>query len=658
MRLKLSSLAMILCLSGAIAAGADVGLPSKEAQANSAGCLSRGEIDPYELNVAGNGNPQDAPGGLVAIFGDSRLRHWNDATCLGFSADGETVISAGADSTVRFWSVQTGKQQRAIPYAHGGAVLSADGSTLFLGEPDGTIRSIDVSTGRVLREISLRNRERGMLEVSRDGRALAAVGRARNGPAEVVIVDAASGEVEFRFKLQVQRLQCLALSPDASMLAAGFGHRFTLLDLEKKQAVRTVDAHFDPDDGSPAIVYALEFSPDGRRLASSGAEGGAKLWDVETGRELSRLKHFGTVRDLRFNGQGDLLATAGGTAINLWDWQKAQHLWSVPADASSLAFSQDGRLVAAAAGHNVKLVSVQDRQELNPTGRPRSLELTAFAVGPEGKHLVAGTSQGEFVVYDLATGKSLRRWLSSAEPIRQLVFRPDGRILAAKHGRIRLQFWDAESGQRVQSPNEPEEIVGAVAFAADGSLFAWESSTRAGRAIRIWDFRRSAVVAELQGRARGQIAFSPDKSRLYTTDSGNTLTIWDLTEQRELDRLGAHTLHDDVPLAVHPEGRYVAAGDMGEHFSIWNVDTNAVTDCDDGHDGLLLSLAFSPDGEQLASSAQDGRVQLWQARTGEVGRTLKIGPGGGVIRQVAFTPDGHHLVTANGNGTVYVLRLE
>ncbi|HUG90312.1 MAG TPA: hypothetical protein VML55_05740 [Planctomycetaceae bacterium] len=49
---------------------------------------------------------------------------------------------------------------------------------------------------------------------------------------------------------------------------------------------------------------------------------------------------------------------------------------------------------------------------------------------------------------------------------------------------------------------------------------------------------------------------------------------------------------------------------------------------------------------------------MWDARSGRLLQTLKLGPSGGLIRQVAFAGDGRHLVTANGNGTVWVLPLE
>ena len=69
----------------------------------------------------------------------------------------------------------------------------------------------------------------------------------------------------------------------------------------------------------------------------------------------------------------------------------------------------------------------------------------------------------------------------------------------------------------------------------------------------------------------------------------------------------------------------------------------------------LHSLAFSPDGNILASAADDGRIEFWNSETGKM---YWIAPSGAVIRQLAYGHDGRYMVTVNGNGTVYVLKVD
>jgi WD40 repeat protein len=153
------------------------------------------------------------------------------------------------------------------------------------------------------------------------------------------------------------------------------------------------------------------------------------------------------------------------------------------------------------------------------------------------------------------------------------------------------------------------------------------------------------------------MAFSPDGGTLFAASSFHTVTVWDVPTRTVNQTLGGSTVHDDVPLALSPNGRYVAAGSWGNRFNVWDLEAEREVELLAGHRGLLLSLAFSPDGKTLASSAQDGKVQFWDPHSGKLKKTLTIGPAGGEIRQLAFGPNGQYLVTANGNGTVYVLRL-
>jgi len=116
--------------------------------------LRREDISPYELAVAGGGGPKEAPAELVAILGDSRLRHWGRVGSLAYMPDGKGVVSGSHDGTVRFWDPLTGREQRV--FGHPGPVRSIAVSqdakwlaTRYLGQNDG-IRIVlwDLATGK------------------------------------------------------------------------------------------------------------------------------------------------------------------------------------------------------------------------------------------------------------------------------------------------------------------------------------------------------------------------------------------------------------------------------------------------------------------------------------------------------------------------------
>ncbi|MBI3466497.1 MAG: hypothetical protein HY000_26075, partial [Planctomycetes bacterium] len=76
--------------------------------------LDRTQIPPYELKVAGGGDPEKAPAGLVAILGNSRLKHWGFVGPIAYRPDGKELASCGDDGTIRFWDVTTGDERLRI----------------------------------------------------------------------------------------------------------------------------------------------------------------------------------------------------------------------------------------------------------------------------------------------------------------------------------------------------------------------------------------------------------------------------------------------------------------------------------------------------------------------------------------------------------------
>jgi WD40 repeat protein len=100
----------------------------------------------------------------------------------------------------------------------------------------------------------------------------------------------------------------------------------------------------------------------------------------------------------------------------------------------------------------------------------------------------------------------------------------------------------------------------------------------------------------------------------------------------------------------------VSAGD-DHSLRVWDAATGEVLQLLSGHDAHIHFVTLSPNDRWLASAAFDGTVRLWDLDDGQCHQVLRLGPEGGKIWKAIFSPDGQHIATANGNGTVYILRL-
>jgi len=170
------------------------------------------------------------------------------------------------------------------------------------------------------------------------------------------------------------------------------------------------------------------------------------------------------------------------------------------------------------------------------------------------------------------------------------------------------------------------------------------------------------------------VAVSADGRRVVSAGTDKTVRIWDSPSGQCRHKLLGHS--DQVQcVALSPDGRRIASGSavtvpllpasftgliaaafvppasVGE-IRLWDADIGTEIRCLRGGKGIVLGLAFSPDGQWLASAGADGVIRIWDADTGQVNRAL-----GGHSKEatgLAFSPDGRLLAAGGADGTVRI----
>ncbi len=315
-----------------------------------------------------------------------------------------------------------------------------------------------------------------------------------------------------------------------------------------------------------------------------------------------------------------------------------------PKDASCVAFSPDGTLLAIGSGNAIQVVEAADGRTIRILqGHTGSVRSVVFS--PDGTLLASTAADRTTRIWDLATCTIRRTLKGHTDYVRATAFSSDCTLLATASYDNTVRIWDlatgvSRTGRRHTSP------VQSVVFSADGTLLA---ATSDGRAIQIWDPAAGTIRTTMEGHT-GYIqdaAFSPDGTLLATTAADRTTRIWDVAAGTARTILQSRNSPAQSAM-FSAGGTLLAAATADGAIRIWDLITGATHISLEGHTGTMRDAAFSPDGTLLATTAADGSVRIWDLATGAA-RTLLRG-NTNWAQSIAFSPDGALLATASDDG--------
>jgi WD40 repeat protein/tRNA A-37 threonylcarbamoyl transferase component Bud32 len=630
--------------------------------------LRRDDIPPLLLALAGGGDPAQAPAELAAVLGDGRflLPHIGQTAWIDQSPDGR-VLAVPLDEDVVLFEMPAGRYLRTLK-GPGGRVFnvafSRDSQLLAAvsryEERGGPVRVWDLGADRAL----YTNPRPGLTgfcaaAFSADGRRLFTESGGR-----IYVWDARSGRPVQDLEVHPsERIASISVSPDGRRLAAALyqGRAVKVFDWdgERLAEARTLQGH-------PSPVTAAAYSPDGKLLATGDVDG-FKLWNAETLEERGAVAT--PAEQLAFAPDGRTLLAATTTTqpkkvhtFTRWDVGTLKELPAFLVDVCvepTRAFhrvSRDGQMLFVTQQHAanyVRTIDMATGKELSPRAEHLA-PLQTVAVSPDGRTVASAGDDWVVKVWDLATGRVRHSLSAHTGVVYGLAFSPDGKWLASGSADGTVGLWDADSGIELRALHGRSRSFSRVLFSPDGQTLAAGGQDGV---VELWDPATGKAGDSLPGHAGVVrcVAFSPDGKWLASGGEDKTVRLHDLAGEGSR-KLTAPAVVNDV--AFSRDGRTLASvGDAPESaVRLWDLETGTETTWP-GHTGSVRGLAFAPAEPLLATCAEDGTVRLWD-RTGSDPRprTIDLGAPPSGVRAVAFTPDGRYLVTANGNGTLYVLR--
>jgi WD40 repeat protein/tRNA A-37 threonylcarbamoyl transferase component Bud32 len=270
----------------------------------------------------------------------------------------------------------------------------------------------------------------------------------------------------------------------------------------------------------------------------------------------------------------------------------------------------------------------------------------AAAFSPDHSFLAAPVGAKVDIV-NLATGKKWRTLGGNTSFIERwgVAFYPksDEAVLAVAeyNGKV-VRLWNTDTGKEIRTLGGHGDRIRMVAFSPDGQRLA-VGSIEGG--VKFWDWKAGRLLFELpRPPAISRVAFSPDSRRIAVGVWGTetAISIRDADSGRELRSFGRHSAGIEG-VAYSPNGERVASSSADGDVKIWDESTGELRLTLAGHHGPVNDVAYAPDGRRIATAGWDKTIKIWDTETGN--ETLTLRGHAEEVKSVAFSPDGRRLVS-------------
>jgi RNA polymerase sigma factor (sigma-70 family) len=425
-------------------------------------------------------------------------------------------------------------------------------------------------------------------------------------------------------------------------------------------------------------IDRLAYSPYGKAIVTAGTHGsadGLQVWDAVTGRPVRRIDvGIGNLRDFQLSRDGKVVAAVGFAPLDparpgafsrltVTDFATGRQIsfseWQGRSDAMYLALSPDAATIAM--GEQAGVVRLWDAAGKGQRQRLKIGQWSiaqALAFSPDGRLLAAGGDDNggthPIHLFDLSQGREIRKLTAHKRPILSLAFSPDGKILASAARDEPVILWDVTTWRELRRLPGPLRYSRGLAFTPDGTAVA-SASTRLmgeGGVLNVWDVQSGRLRLHLDDTPFSKIAYAPDGKTLASAE-GPVLHLLDPDTGRDR-RATSEAHHAEInTLLFADSGRTLVSGSADRTVRVWDLTTGQQR-LVLKHEGWVRSMALSPDGKTLATGVYypEGGIALWELATG---KKLATWPGKdqrAQVRAVVFSTDGTALLSLWQDGSM------
>jgi len=564
--------------------------------------------------------------------------------------DGNRVVSASCDRTLKLWDLERGLElctlkghQREI----WAVAMLPDGNRVISASADGTLKLWDLERGVEL--LTLNGHTRDVLAVS--------------------------------------------VLPDGRRAVSTSGETLQVWDLEQGKELLTLGGS---DNGYLSAVAAL---PDGHRAVTGSYDHTVRVWDLDQGRELRALRgHTSHICKVAVLDEERVISVSTDGTLKVWDLKQEEtplqldfHPGVFKEELRTVTVLPDKRGVLVATGHGAPMLLDLETGKVLLRGDD-DLEVSAMRVLPDRKRVVSTSYDGTIKVWCIDQMEMFRSPQGHYTSITSVAILPDGKRAVSASGDRTLKLWNLENRKEIATLRGHTEWINTLALVQDEERAITASFDRT---LKIWDLKRRVVIKTLKGHKYQplSVAVSANGEKAISIDEGSILKVWELSQGKALHTWRKFDSVDAV--AIYPDGSRMILGWFDGTLEVWKLTPRLKLLTLEGHTEEISSIEITSDGLSAISSSHDQTIKIWDLKSGELlrtleghsswistvslagkqlisssadctlrvwdletGRTIATFSADRPIYACATTPDGVNIVAGDGSGQIYFLQLE
>ena len=522
--------------------------------------------------------------------------------------------------------------------------VTPDGQLVISASRDGTIRLWDLETGEqrgILVEQSLPIMR---CAINPDGRHLVSIAEEESdGTNELTIWDLNSRLPITTLTFNPEEISECVISSDSRFVVFAQDQTLRVWDLVRateRPSMRSLRGG----------VCALAAHPTGKLVVSGNGDGSITVWNLERGREKFTLESDdGYIGACAVSANGQFVVAATPENLTVWDLKSRKRSLTLKGHTGRVlacAVTSDSlRIVSASVDKSLKVWdAVTGAVQLTLSGH--SGEVRACAVTPDGKRVVSASDDKTLKIWDISVVEDKPSpGIEHVDTVRTCGFTSDGKLALSAAADKTIKLWDLETAQ-VRLTLQTGSSQARCVISSDNSFIV----SAGYKNIRLWNVATGAVRAKLSGHSDWITAcrISPDCSLIVSTGWDKTLVFWDSASRQKIISIAAHTGHVN-DCAISPDSSFVVSASSDETLKVWDLFTCEQRVAFSKHKGAVMACAISPDAT-FAASASWHELKTWDPSSAAELQTFTRNSA--LIWDCAISPDAMMLASVSDDRTL------